>query len=336
MEELKANSDRPANGVIIEAELDRGRGPVATVLVKNGTLKVGDPIVVGSTSGTVRAMINEYGDRLEEAEPATPVEVLGLSDVPNAGDLLEVLEDKQHTKEIAEKREEKERSDKLAKKTTVNLDNLFDQIQEGDIKELNIVIKADVQGSVEAMRETLLKLSTDEVKVNIIHGGVGGVTETDVMLAAASNAIILGFNVRPGTNARQTAEKQGIDIRTYRVIYKAVEDIRDAMEGLLDPDYKEYVVGQAEVRQTFKVPDIGTIAGCYVTEGKVVRNANIRLIRDGKIIKEGLISSLKRFKDDAKEVKEGYECGIGIEDYDDVKDGDIMEVYDYKEIKRTL
>ena len=337
MEELKANPNRPANGVIVEAELDRGRGPVATVLVKNGTLKVGDQIVVGSAHGRVRAMIDDHGNRIESAGPAMPVEVLGLSDVPSAGDILEVMSDGSKARDIAEEREEEKRARELVDhKTAVNLDDLFEQIQQGEIKDLNIVIKADVQGSIEALKESLLDLSTDEVQVNVVHGGVGGITETDVMLASASNAIILGFNVRPGTNARKTAEKENIDIRTYRVIYRAIEDVRKAMEGLLDPDYKEVVIGEVEVRDTFKVPDVGMIAGSYVTDGKVKRDAELRLLRDGKIIHEGKISSLKRFKNDVKVVKEGYECGIGIEDYNDLKVGDIMEVYEYEEVKRTL
>ena len=337
MEELKANPHRPANGVIVEAELDRGRGPVATVLVKNGTLKVGDHIVVGSAHGRVRALIDDHGQRVESAGPATPVEVLGLSEVPSAGDVLEVMPDSSKSREIAEEREEEKRARELVDhKTAVNLDDLFEQIQQGEIKDLNIVIKADVQGSIEALKESLLDLSTDEVQVNVVHGGVGGITETDVMLASASNAIIIGFNVRPGTNARKTAEKENIDIRTYRVIYRAIEDVRKAMEGLLEPDYKEVVIGEVEVRDTFKVPDVGMIAGAYVTDGIVKRNAELRLLRDGKIIHEGEISSLKRFKDDVKEVREGYECGIGIEDYNDLKVGDVMEVYEYEEVKRTL
>ena len=337
MEELKANPNRPANGVIVEAELDRGRGPVATVLVKNGTLEVGDHIVVGSAHGRVRAMIDDHGQRVESVGPATPVEVLGLSDVPSAGDVLEVLPDSSETREVAEEREEEKRAKELVDhKTAVNLDDLFEKIQQGEIKDLNIVIKADVQGSIEALKESLLELSTEEVQVNVVHGGVGGITETDVMLASASNAIIIGFNVRPGTNARKIAEKENIDIRTYRVIYRAIEDVRKAMEGLLEPDYKEVVIGEVEVRDVFKVPDVGMIAGAYVKNGEVKRDAELRLLRDGKIIHEGKISSLKRFKNDVKEVKEGYECGIGIEDYNDLKVGDIMEVYEYEEVKRTL
>jgi translation initiation factor IF-2 len=337
MEELKANPNRPANGIIVEAELDRGRGPVATVLVKNGTLQVGDHIVVGPAHGRVRAMIDDQGQRIEIAGPATPVEVLGLSEVPSAGDVLEVLDESSQVRDIAEDRQDEKRARELVDhKTAVNLDDLFEQIQQGEIKDLNIVIKADVQGSIEAIREALLDLSTDEVQVNVVHSGVGGITETDVMLASASNAIIIGFNVRPGTNARKISEKENIEIRTYRVIYRAIEDVRNAMEGLLDPDYKEVIIGEVEVRDTFKVPKVGMIAGAYVTEGKVTRNAELRLLRDGKIIHEGDISSLKRFKNDVKEVKEGYECGVGIEDYNDLKVGDVMEVYEYEEVKRTL
>ncbi len=337
MEELKANPNRPANGIIVEAELDRGRGPVATVLVKNGTLEVEDHIVVGPAHGRVRAMIDDQGNRVEKAGPATPVEVLGLSEVPSAGDVLEVLDESSQVRDIAENRQDEKRARELVDhKTAVNLDDLFEQIQQGEIKDLNIVIKADVQGSIEAIREALLDLSTDEVQVNVVHSGVGGITETDVMLASASNAIIIGFNVRPGTNARKISEKENIEIRTYRVIYRAIEDVRDAMEGLLDPDYKEVIIGEVEVRDTFKVPKVGMIAGAYVTEGKVTRNAELRLLRDGKIIHEGDISSLKRFKNDVKEVKEGYECGVGIEDYNDLKVGDVMEVYEYEEVKRTL
>ncbi|MGM0369548.1 MAG: translation initiation factor IF-2 [Bacillota bacterium] len=337
MEELKANPSRPANGIIVEAELDRGRGPVATVLVKNGTLEVGDHIVVGPAHGRVRAMIDDQGNRIEKAGPATPVEVLGLSAVPSAGDVLEVLDESSQVRDIAEDRQDEKRARELVDhKTAVNLDDLFEQIQQGEIKDLNIVIKADVQGSIEAIREALLDLSTDEVQVNVVHSGVGGITETDVMLASASNAIIIGFNVRPGTNARKISEKENIEIRTYRVIYRAIEDVRNAMEGLLDPDYKEVIIGEVEVRDTFKVPKVGMIAGAYVTDGKITRNAELRLLRDGKIIHEGDISSLKRFKNDVKEVKEGYECGVGIEDYNDLKVGDVMEVYEYEEVKRTL
>lgn len=336
MEELKANPDRPANGVIVEAELDRGRGPVATVLVKNGTLRVGDAIVAGSTHGRVRAMIDDHGNRVEEVGPATPVEVLGLSDVPQAGDLMEVMEEQQAVREVAETREEHERAQDLERKAAVSLDDLFDQIQEGEIKELNIVVKADVQGTVEAVRESLVELSTDEVQVNLVHGGVGAISETDVMLAAASNAIIIGFNVRPGSTARKVAEKEGVDIRTYRVIYEAIEDVRKAMEGMLEPDYKEVVIGRAEVRDTFGVPGVGTVAGLYVTEGKITRKAKVRLLRDNKIIHDGEIDSLKRFEDDVREVQEGYECGLGIENYNDIKVGDELEIYELEEVKRTL
>ena len=336
MEELKANPDRLANGVIVEAELDKGRGAVATVLVQNGTLKVGDPIVAGLAYGRVRAMINDQGARVEEATPATPVEVLGFNSVPQAGDLLQVLENEKVVRTLAEDRQDIKRQQDLGKNKTVTLDDLFDQIQQGEIKDLNIIVKGDVQGSVEAIKEALLQLSTDEVQVNIVHSGVGAIREADIMLATASNAIVIGFNVRPDNNARHVAEKEQVDVRTYRVIYKALEDIRAAMEGLLDPDYKEVILGRVEVRDTFSVPKVGTIAGSYVTNGKVSRNAKARLLRDGVVIFEGDIASLKRFKDDAKEVAEGYECGIGLENFNDIKIGDVIEVYDYEEVKRTL
>ncbi|GAB6137610.1 translation initiation factor IF-2 [Halanaerobaculum tunisiense] len=336
MEELTANPNRKANGVIVEAELDRGRGPVATVLVKNGTLQVGDAIVAGLAHGRVRAMIDDHGNRVEEVGPATPVEVLGLSEVPSAGDLLEVLEDDQQVRKIAERRQDQKRVEDLKRKAAVSLDDLFDQIQKGEIKELNVVIKADVQGTVEAVKESLVQLSTNEVQVNTVHGGVGAISETDVMLASASRAIIIGFNVRPGSAARKIAEKEGVDIRTYQVIYEAISDVKDAMEGLLDPDYKEVVIGRAEVRDTIKVPGVGIISGTYVTEGKINRNAKIRLLRDNQIIHDGTISSLKRFEDDVREVAEGYECGVGIEDYNDIKVGDVLEVYKLKAVKRTL
>ncbi|ADL13102.1 translation initiation factor IF-2 [Acetohalobium arabaticum] len=336
MEELKANHDRPANGVVVEAELDKGRGPVATVLIKNGTLKIGDPIVAGLSYGTVKALVNDQGERVKKAGPAMPVGVLGFNSVPQSGDLLQVLEDEREVRKLAERRQDEKRQEDLSQKKTVTLDDLYDQIQEGEIKDLNIIIKGDVQGSVEAIKEALLQLSTDEVQVNVVHSGVGAVREADIMLATASNAIVIGFNVRPDDNARQAAEKEQVDIRTYRVIYKAIEDIRAAMEGMLEPDYKEIVLGRADVRDTFSVPKVGTIAGIYVTDGKVNRNANARLLRDNVVIFEGDIASLKRFEDDVREVDEGYECGLGLENFNDIKVGDTIEIYDYKEIKRTL
>lgn len=336
MEELKANPTRLAEGVVIEAELDKGRGPVATVLVKNGTLRVGETLLAGLTCGRVRAMFDEFGENIEAAGPSTAVEVLGLNDVPNAGDFVQVLEDEKKAKNVAADRQAEKRQQEIQQDAKVSLEDLYKQIQEGEVKELNIIIKADVQGSIEALRASLLRLGTDEVTVNVIHTGVGGVNETDVNLASASNAIIIGFNVRPDNNALKVAEKEQVDIRTYRVIYKALEDIKDAMAGLLDPELKEEVTGRAEVRATFKVPDVGIIAGAYITDGHVNRNYDARLIRDGVVIHEGTISSLKRFENDVREVKEGYECGIGIENYNDIKEGDIIEFYTYREIKRSL
>jgi len=336
IEEIMANPHRPAEGVVIEAELDKGRGPVATVLIKNGTLEVGDTILAGSACGRVRAMVNEHGDRVEEAGPAMPVEILGFSDVPSAGDFLQVLEDETRARRVAAERREEQQEVRRQADTGVTLEDFYDQVQEGEVQELNLIIKADVQGSIEALRQSLVRLSTDEVSVNIIHTGVGAITETDVDLASASNAIILGFNVRPGVNAQQYAEKEKVDIRTYRVIYKALEDIRDAMEGLLAPELRERVRGHAEVRQIFKVPDVGNIAGVYMRDGLVNRNFQVRVIRDGVVKHEGELSSLKRFEDDVREVREGYECGVGIADYNDIKEGDILEFYDYEEVKRTL
>ncbi|SJZ31764.1 translation initiation factor IF-2 [Selenihalanaerobacter shriftii] len=336
MEELKANPDRPANGVIVEAELDKGRGAVATVLVQNGTLKIGDSIVAGLSHGRVRAMIDDQGERIEEAGPSTPVEVLGFNSVPQAGDLLQVLEDEKEVRNLAEDRQSKKRQQDLGQKQTVSLDDLFEQIQQGEIKDLNLIIKGDVQGSVEAVKDAIVQQSTEEVQVKVVHSGVGAIREADIMLATASNAIVIGFNVRPDNNARQIAEKEKVDVRTYRVIYKAIEDIRAAMEGLLDPDYKEIVLGRVEVRDTFGIPKVGTIAGSYVTSGKVNRNAQARLLRDGVVIFEGDISSLKRFQDDVREVSQGYECGIGLENFNDIKQGDVVEIYDYEEVKRTL
>ena len=336
MEEIKANPSRPGEGVVVEAELDKGRGPVATVLIKNGSMEVGDSLLAGVTSGRIRAMLDENGKRIEKAGPSTPVEILGFSDVPSAGDFVQVLKNTKKARNIAEDRREEQHQREIHQESKVSLEDLYDQIQEGEVKELNVIIKADVQGSIEALKESLIKLSTDEVTVNVIHTGVGAVNETDVNLASASNAIIIGFNVRPGTAVENLADKEKVEIRTYRVIYKAIEEIKDAMAGLLDPELKEVVAGRAEVRDTFKVPDIGIIAGVYVKNGEINRNYKVRLVRDGVVIHEGDISSLKRFKDDVREVKEGYECGVGIEGYNDIKVGDILEIYYYKEIKRTL
>ena len=327
MSELKANPDKPAIGTVVEAKLDKGRGPVATVLVQDGTLNVGDSIICGTIYGKVRAMIDDKGKRVKKAGPSTPVEILGLSDVPEAGDDLQAVSDDKIARQVAEKRAEKRREVELNKTAKISLDDLFNQIQQGEVKELNIIIKADVQGSVEALRESLLKLSSDEVRIQIIHSAVGAVAESDVMLASASNALIIGFNVRPEQNVRKLAEKENVEIRLYRVIYEALEDIENAMKGMLAPQYKEVILGQAEVRHLFKASRLGTIAGSHVIEGKITRNAEIRVIRDGVVVHEGKINSLKRFKDDVREVMAGYDCGILLERFNDIKEGDILEAY---------
>lgn len=332
MQELKANPNKRARGTVIEAQLDKGRGPVATVLVQNGTLKVGDALVAGNFFGKVRAMVNDRGRRVKEAGPSTPVEVLGLSDVPNAGDAFMVFEDEKKARAIAEARATKQRQAEFREGSRVNLDALFKQIQEGEVRELAVIIKADVQGSVEALRSALEKIDIEGVKVNIIHSGVGAITESDVILASASNAIIIGFNVRPEPTARVTAEAEKVDIRLYRVIYDAISEIEQAMTGLLDPEYEEQTIGHAEVRRTFKVSNIGTIAGCYVTDGKITRNANVRLVRDGVVVHEGKVDTLKRFKDDVREVAQGYECGVTVENFNDIKEGDIIEAFIVEEV----
>lgn len=332
--ELKANPDRRARGVVIEAELDKSRGAVATVLVQNGTLRVGEGIVVGTQYGKVRAMINDRGRRVKEAPPSTPVEILGLSGVPKAGDPFMVFEDEKKAKTIAQKRQEREQERERSQKAKVTLDDLFSKIKEGDMKELNVIIKADVQGSAEALKSSLEKIDIEGVRVKIIHSGVGAVTESDVIFASASNAIIVGFNVRPEPNARKLAEREKVDIRLHRVIYKAIDEIESAMKGLLDPEYEEKIVGTLEVRQIFKISKVGTIAGCYVQDGKVVRNSNVHIIRDGIVIHEGKLDSLKRYKDDVKEVTQGYECGLTVENFNDIKEGDIIEVYVVKEVEK--
>ncbi|MGB9660485.1 MAG: translation initiation factor IF-2 [Moorellaceae bacterium] len=333
--ELKANPDRPARGVIIEAKLDRGRGPVATVLVQKGTLRVGDNLVAGSVYGRVRAMFDDRGNRVDQATPSMPVEILGLDDVPEAGDIFQVVEDEKLARQIAEQRQMEKRQKELQVVGKASLEEIFKQM-EGQVKELKVILKADVQGSVEALRSALERLSTEEVKVSLIHTGVGAITETDVMLAAASHALIIGFQVRPEANARKAAESAGVEIRLYRVIYEVLDDIKAAMAGLLEPERREVTLGRAEVRATFKVPKVGTVAGCYVTEGKMVNRSLVRLIRDGVVVYEGRIASLKRFKDDVREVAQGYECGIGLERFNDLKEGDILEAYTIEEIKREL
>ena len=334
MQELKANPNRDAQGTVIEAEIDKGRGPVATILVQNGTLKVGDFVIAGTSVGRVRAMINDKGRRVRTAGPSTPVEILGLSEAPAGGDTFMVVANEKLARDVAEQRKQQMQETKFNQVVKVSLDNLFSQIDEGNMKELDIIVKADVQGSVEAVKQSLAKLSNNEVRVKVIHGGVGAINESDVMLANASNAIIVGFNVRPDAGAVASAEQQEVDIRLYRVIYQAIEEIESAMRGMLDPEYKEVVIGYAEVRQTFKVSNVGTIAGCYVTQGKIQRNADIRIVRNGIIIHEGRIDSLKRFKDDAKEVAENFECGLGVENFNDIKEGDTIECFIMEEIER--
>jgi translation initiation factor IF-2 len=334
MQDLKANPERSAKGIVVESKLDKSRGTVATVLVQKGTLRVGDSIVAGSAHGKVRAMINDKGKNVKEATPSIPVEVLGLSEVPNGGDILYSVSDEKTARQIAEIANTKEKEKYYASTARVSLEDLFSQIQEGKVKDLNIVVKADVQGSVEAVKQSLEKISNDEVRVRVIHGGVGAITETDVTFASASNAIIIGFNVRPDTNTRLLAEKEKVDVKTYRIIYDAIDDITSAMKGMLDPEYKEVITAKLTVRATFKVSNVGTIAGCYVDEGKINRNNDVRVIRDGIVVFEGKLSTLKRFKDDVKEVNAGYECGLTIERFNDIKENDTIESYTMEEIKR--
>ena len=336
MEELKANPNKRAVGTVIEAQLDKGRGPVATVLVQGGTLNVGDPIVAGLASGKVRAMINSKGKRVKAAGPSTAVEILGLSEVPQGGDQFVAVPSDKIARSVAEKRQQIAREEMLKSNQRMSLDDFFSQMNEGDVKDLNIVIKADVQGSAQAVKQSLEKLSNEEVAVRVIHCGVGAVNESDVMLATASNAIIIGFNVRPVPGAEEVAKKENVDIRTYTIIYKAIEDVQAAMTGMLDPEYKDEDTGKAEVRETFKISGVGTIAGCYVTTGKIFRGGKARIVRDGIIIHDGEIAALRRFKDDVKEVNSGYECGLSFVNYNDLKEGDIVEAYVTKEVERKL
>ena len=336
MLELKAAPNRPARGRIIESRLDKGKGPVATVIVQEGTLREGEAFVAGLTFGRVRAMLDEHGRRLKEAPPATPVEVLGFEEVPQAGDDFIVMPDETKARRVAEYRQRKAREEERAREARVSLEKVFEKLQEGEIKELKIVLKADVQGTLEALKEALQKLSTDEVRVNIIRSGLGAISESDVMLAAASEAIVLGFNVRPTGKAKEVAKQEKVDIRYYDVIYQAVEDIKKALSGLLEPEYEEQILGVAEVRATFRVPKVGTVAGCYVKEGKIVRGAKARLLREGVVVYTGKIASLKRFKEDVKEVAAGYECGVGLENFNDIKEGDLIEVYEMVEISKEL
>ena len=333
VKELRANPNKRAKGIVIESRLDRGRGPVATVLIQNGTLHQGDYVIVGNAVGRVRAMIDDKGRTTKSAGPSVPVEIIGLDDVPQAGDELNAVEDERMAKDLADQRREKQRQEILAANARVNLDDLFNQIAEGT-KTLNIIVKADVAGSAEAVKSSLLKLSGDEVRINVIHSAVGGITDSDVMLATASNAIIVGFNVRPDKNALDSAERNNVDIRTHRIIYEIIDEVESAIKGRLAPTYKEVLLGHAEVRQTIKVPSVGTIAGCYVKDGKITRQSEIRVVRDGIVIFEDKISSLRRFKDDVREVADGYECGVGLEKFNDIKEGDMLEAFIMEEVAR--
>ena len=333
MMELKANPNRAAKGIVIEARLDKGRGPVATLLVQNGTLKSGDVVVAGMSVGRVRVMTNDRGDKVDEAGPAVPVEIMGLAEVPQAGDIFNAVTDERLARELVEQRKEKAKKEQFDSVQKVTLDNLFSQMQLGEVKELNVIVKGDVQGSVEAVKQNLEKLSNDEVRVKVIHGGVGAVNESDVMLANASNAIIVGFNVRPDAQAQINAERDGVDMRMYRIIYDCIEEIESAMKGMLAPKTREVQLGRVEVREVYKISSVGTIAGCYVQSGKVTRNAGIRVVRDGIIITEDTMSSLRRFKDDVKEVQQSYECGIGLEKFNDIKVGDIFEAFIIEEYR---
>jgi len=334
VQELKANPDKRAVGTVIEAELDKSRGPSASLLVQNGTLNVGDSIVVGNTYGRIRAMVNDLGQRIKSAGPSTPVEITGINDVPQAGDRFVIFSDEKQARRIGEARHEENILQQRQESKNVSLDNLFEQMKQGEMKDLNVIIKGDVQGSVEALAASLMKIDVEGVNVRIIHTAVGTINESDVTLANASNGIIIGFNVRPDTGAKRSAEAENVDMRLHRVIYTVIEEIESAMKGMLDPEFEEQVIGQAEVRQTFKVSKVGTIAGSYVTDGKITRNAGVRVIRDGVVQFEGELDTLKRYKDDVKEVAQGYECGITIEKYNDLKEGDIIEAYEMVEIKR--
>ncbi len=333
MKELKANPDRAAKGTVIEARLDKGRGPIATVLVQNGTLKVGDIIVAGTTVGRVRAMMNDKGQRVKTAGPSVPVEITGLDDVPTGGDIFNSVLDERLARELVEQRKNNEKEERFNSRTKVTLDNLFDQMRLEDMKELKIIVKADVQGSVEAVRQSLEKLTNEEIRVNVIHSGVGAIRESDVMLASASNAIIVGFNVRPDPVAEENAKRDGVDMRLYRIIYDCIEEIEAAMKGMLAPKYKETQLGKVEVRQTYKITNVGLVSGSYVLSGKVLRGAQVRVVRDGIVIADDIIASLQRFKDSVKEVAAGFECGITLERFSDIKEGDIFEIYQIEEIK---
>ena len=334
--ELRANPVRRGQGVVIEAELDRSRGPVATVLVQKGTVHIGEAFVVGGNYGRIRALLNDRGEKILEAGPATPVEVIGLSGVPLAGDLFQVVSDEKKARQIATIRQQRRREEHMQRTSRVTLEDLYRQIKEGEVKELNVLIKADVQGSGQAVRDTLEKLSTSEVRLRVIQGAVGGITESDVMLASASNAIIIGFNIRPTPKARELAEREGVDIRLYTIIYDLIADVRAALEGLLEPEVAERITGRAEVRETFHIPRIGVIAGCYVTEGTITRNAECRLLRDNVVVYQGRVASLRRFKEDVHEVTNSYECGIGLERFADIKQGDVIEPFMREQVAKKL
>lgn len=334
--DLKANPKRLATGTVVEASLDKGRGYVSTILVQNGTLRIGDYLVAGSNHGKVRAMLDERGRQVKEAGPSTPVTILGLDGAPTAGDKFRIYEDEREAKQVATKREQLQREQTIRTQKHITLDEIGRRIALGDFQELNIILKGDVDGSVEALTDSLQKLSTDEIHINILHKGVGQITESDVLLASASDAIVIGFNVRPGVSAKEIAEREEIEIRNYSIIYDAINDVKEAMEGMLSPELKEQVTGNIEIRETFKVSKVGTIAGCMVLDGKVTRNSKIRLIRDGVVIHEGELASLKRFKDDVKEVSKGYECGLNIKNYNDIQVGDIIEAYETVEVKKKL
>ena len=333
MMELKANPDRAAKGTVVEARLDKGMGPVATMLVQNGTLHTGDTIVAGTTVGRVRSMMDDKGRKVEEAGPSVPVEITGLGDVPVGGDIFNVVSDERLARELVEQRISERKEEQFNSQTKVTLDNLFEQMKEGDMKELKVIVKADVQGSVEAVRQSLEKLSNDEVRVHIIHGAVGAVSESDVMLANASNAIIVGFNVRPDPVAEENAKRDGVDMRMYRIIYDCIEEIESAMKGMLAPKYREVALGKAECRETYKISNVGMVIGGHVTNGKITRNALVRVVRDGIIVADDKVASLRRFKDDVKEVAEGYDCGITLEKFADIKQGDILEAYQMEEYR---
>jgi translation initiation factor IF-2 len=334
--DLKADANKLARGTIVEARLDRGRGPVATVLVQEGTLHVGDPFVCGGTYGRVRAMVDDKGRKVQEAGPSAPVEILGLQDVPDAGNSFVCVADEATARQVADHRKSKQREAELIKTSKVSLEDLYQQIQSGDVKELRVVLKADVQGSVEALTEALRRLSTDEVRLAVLHSSVGGISESDVLLASASNAIIIGFNIRPEPKASEVAEREGVEVRLYNVIYDAVNEVRDAMEGLLEPMVREKSTGRAEVRQVFTISGVGVVAGSYVTDGKITRNSMARVVRDHVVAHDGRISTLRRFKDDAREVTSGFECGIAMENFGDVKLGDIIETYETERVVRRL